>query len=359
VLAKIVPLRIPPLAAKAARLRYVSCSEQGIRRVRRGRSFVYFLPNGAQLRDERELTRIRALALPPAWKNVWICLDPRGHLQATGIDARGRKQYRYDARWRSVRDEAKFHELLDLAELLPVLRRRVARDLTLPGLPRDKVLAAIVSIMERTQLRVGNDRYTQQNGSYGLTTLLDRHARIRGSRLELCFRGKGGKARRVELVDERLSRIVRRCRDLPGQRLFQYIDERGGRRWITSSDVNEYLQRVTGAELTAKIFRTWKATLLAANTLESAAVAASARESKRIVNETLGLVAEQLGNTPAICRKSYVDPRVFDAYLSGSLGSTMARARRRHGLTLAECRLVSLLERALRERKAARERNAA
>lgn len=351
--AKVVQLRVPSLAAKAAHLRYVSCSEAGIRRVRRGRGFVYYLPNGAVLRDEKCLARIRSLALPPAWKDVWICLDPRGHLQATGIDARGRKQYRYDARWRSVRDEAKFHELIAFAELLPLLRRRVVRDLELPGLPRDKVIAAIVAIMERTTLRVGNDRYVEQNGSYGLTTLLDRHARIRGRRLELCFRGKGGKARRVELVDERLSRIVKRCRDLPGQRLFQYIDERGRRRWVGSADVNEYLKRVTGAELSAKIFRTWTATLLAANALESATTAASQREGKRIVNETLSLVAEQLGNTPAICRKSYVDPRVFAAYLSGTIANTMARARRRHGLTLAECRLVSLLERATAAREAA------
>lgn len=339
-------LRLPPLAAKAARLRYVSCSEQGIRRMRRGKSFVYYLPNGAQLRDEKQLARIRSLALPPAWKDVWICLDPRGHLQATGIDARGRKQYRYDARWRSVRDEAKFHELIDFAEILPLLRRRVARDLALPGLPRDKVIAAIVAIMERTQLRVGNDRYVEQNGSYGLTTLLDRHARVRGRRLELCFRGKGGKSRRVELVDEKLSSVVKRCRDLPGQRLFQYTDERGGRRWVNSSDVNEYLKRVTGAELSAKIFRTWTATLLAANALETAAAAVSVREGKRIINETLTLVAEQLGNTPAICRKSYVDPRVFEAYAAGTLPGAMARARRRPGLSMPESRLLSLLERA-------------
>lgn len=353
VTANVVQLRVPPLAAKAARLRYVSCSEQGIRRVRRGKSFVYYLPNGAQLRDEKQLARIRSLALPPAWKDVWICLDPRGHLQATGIDARGRKQYRYDARWRSVRDEAKFHELLDFAGFLPLLRRRVSRDLALPGLPRDKVIAAIVAIMERTQLRVGNDRYAEQNGSYGLTTLLDRHARIRGHRLELCFRGKGGKPRRVELVDERLSGVVKRCRDLPGQRLFQYTDERGRQRWIVSSDVNEYLKRVTGAELSAKIFRTWTATLLAAHTLDSAAAPASVREGKRSINATLSRVADQLGNTPAICRKSYVDPRIFEAYVGGTLASAMARARRRAGLTMSESRLVSLLERAAGAQKRA------
>lgn len=330
-------------AAKSAGLRYVTCSEPGIVRVRRGKGFVYLLPNGKPVRQASELTRLRKLALPPAWRNVWICQDPRGHLLATGIDARGRKQYRYHPHWRTVRDEAKYDDLLAFAESLPRLRRRLRHDLARPTLDRDKVLATVVSVMARTAVRVGSDRYVASNGSYGLTTLLDRHAHIGGGRVEFRFRGKGGKPYRASIADRRLAAIVKRCRDIPGQRLFQYVDEHDEYQAITSSDVNDYLKRVTGIDVTAKTFRTWSATLLAASKLRALPVAGSATAQKRQVNTVLEEVAGHLGNTRAICRKSYVDPRVIDSYLIGKLSSCSSRSMRRAGLTQEECQLVAIL----------------
>jgi DNA topoisomerase-1 len=321
----------------------VSSAEPGILRVARGRKFVYRLPNGAIVRDARQLERIRKLAIPPAWRDVWICLDAHGHLQATGIDARGRKQYRYHVRWRSVRDQQKYHELLAFAEQLPRLRRRLQRDLTQTKLDKNKVLATVVSVMARTGIRVGNDRYVEANDSYGITTLLDRHARIERGTIQFSFRGKGGKPYRAAIRDRKLAAIVKRCRDIPGQRLFQYLDGRGRYQPITSSDVNEYLKRVTATEVTAKTFRTWAATLIAASELRAEPIAKSPTAIKRQINRVLCTVADALGNTPAICRKSYVDPRVVSAFELGVLHADMEACERRTGLTSTECALVALL----------------
>lgn len=334
--------------ARAAKLRYVSCGEAGIARVAKGKGFVYRLPDGKLLRDPAQLERIRRLALPPAWTHVWICLEPHGHLQATGYDARGRKQYRYDQRWRAARDELKYHDLLALAEHLPELRRHVARDMAAPGLPREKVLATVVALLAQTGVRVGNDRYREANGSFGLTTLLDRHVRVSRRSLVLSFRGKGGKAYRARLQDPRLARVVKSCRDVPGQRLFQYVDAHGERQSIGSGDVNEYLRLASGARITAKSFRTWIASVMALQELRSVAPAATLRARKSQLNSALCRVAEQLGNTVAICRKSYVHPGLIEAFLAGKLPerarSSRARVPRAR-LRPAERDLVDALQR--------------
>lgn len=329
-------------SATRARLRYVSCADAGITRVRAGKGFAYRLPNGKRLTSTAELERIRKLALPPAWTNVWICADRQGHLQATGFDARGRKQYRYDSRWRRVRDQLKYGDLRELAVCLPKLRHRLARDLNAPKLGRDKVLATLVALMMRTGVRVGNERYREENGSYGLTTLLDRHALVGKQAVQFAFRGKGGKPYRVTVRDAKLARIVKRCRDIPGQRLFQYQDSRGEYRSITSGDVNRYVQRLSGALFTAKTFRTWVASVLALSELRLAESAGSATARKRQLNEALRRVADQLHNTLAICRKSYVHPALVEAFLEGALPP--ATRSRRAGLTLPESDLVSVLE---------------
>jgi DNA topoisomerase-1 len=330
-------------AARRAGLLYVSCSEPGIRRIRKGKGFVYRLPNGQPLRSASELERIRRLAIPPAWNDVWICVSPRGHLLATGVDARGRKQYRYHPQWRTVRDQAKYDDLIAFGHRLPQLRRRLARDLAEPGLRRDKVLATVVSVMERTAARIGNERYRADNGSFGLTTLLDRHASFARGKVEFAFKGKGGKPYRASVADVRLASIVKRCRELPGQRLFQYVSAQGTYRSISSSDVNAYLKRAIGLDVTAKTFRTWTATLLAMRQLGALSAAGSQAELKRQINGVLAVVAEELGNTPAICRKSHVDPRVFDAYVASKL-ERCSKAPRKSGLSAEECRLLSILE---------------
>jgi DNA topoisomerase-1 len=323
-------------------------------RVKRGQGFVYRLPDGKLLKGHAELERIRKLALPPAWRDVWICRSERGHLQATGIDARGRKQYRYHPRWRAVRDEAKYNDLLAFGDRLPQLRRHLARHLAEPGLSRDKVLATVVSVMERTAVRIGNDRYVTDNGSFGLTTLLDRHAVIGRERVAFAFKGKGGKPYRATIADRRLASIVKRCRDIPGQRLFQYQDEAGNYQPVSSSDVNGYLRRVTGIDVTAKTFRTWTATLLAARHFGALTPGRTRAALKRQVNQVLALVAQELGNTPAICRKSYVDPRIIDAYSKDDLKRCGSSATRRAGLSAEECRLLAILESAAAtDRKAA------
>jgi DNA topoisomerase-1 len=333
-----------PHVARQAGLRYVSCSEPGIRRFKHGRGFIYRLPDGKRLRSPSELERIRKLALPPAWNNVWICSSSRGHLLATGIDARGRKQYRYHPHWRTVRDEAKYSDLANFGRKLPQLRRALDRDLALPGLRRDKVLATVVAVMERTAARIGNDRYSNDNGSYGLTTLLDRHARIAGGKVEFAFKGKGGKPYRARIADRRLASIVARCRDIPGQRLFQYLAPNGSYQTVSSSDVNGYLKRATGIDVTAKTFRTWTATLLATRELFALSPATTEAAIKRQVNAVLAIVAGELGNTPAICRKSYVDPRVVDAFVGERLPRAAARATRKAGLSAEECRLLAILD---------------
>lgn len=297
------------------------------------------------------MARIRALAIPPAWQNVWICATPDGHIQATGHDVRGRKQYRYHASWRVTRDQAKFHELVAFGHALPSLRSRVTRDLSEPGLNKRKVLATVVTLIQRTCIRVGNDEYASSNGSYGLTTLLDRHARIGPGGIEFRFRGKGGKEHAISVADRKLAAIVKRCRDIPGQRLFQYRNERGGYRAVSSTDVNRYLHELTGAPFTAKEFRTWTGTVHALLALVRGGPHLTSSAAKRAALEAITHVSSHLGNTPAICRKSYIHPAVFESHFSGELKALftaeLARARRqvRRGLTLEERAALACLER--------------
>lgn len=305
-------------AARAAGLRYVNEDDKGISRRRQGRGFSYRDPDGRIVRDAARLRRIRSLAIPPAWSEVWICPDERGHIQATGRDARGRKQYRYHPVWREVRDEAKFERTIAFAEALPRLRQRVEVDLSLRGLPRAKVLAAVVRLLEMTLLRVGNEEYARQNRSFGLTTLRDRHAAIQGSRFKLNFRGKGGKRHEVGLSDRRLARIVRQCQEVPGQHLFQYIDDDGQPQGIDSDDVNEYLREAMGREFSAKDFRTWAGTVLAAQALQALNEETDGAPRSSLVRAVED-VARRLGNTPAVCRRCYIHPAVIDAHIDGSL----------------------------------------
>lgn len=337
--------------AQRASLRYVCCSDEGIRRVKRGKGFGYVLPNGRRLTNAAELERIRKLALPPAWRDVWICLQRHGHLQATGFDARGRKQYRYAQRWRSARDDVKFHDLLDFASELPRLRQRLKRDLATSALTRDKVLATVVSLMAQTGARVGSERYVAENGSFGLTTLRDRHAKITSGTVQFSFRGKGGKPYRAAVRNHTLARIVRSCRDIPGQRLFQYVDPAGDYQAIGSGDVNRYVQRLSGAHFTAKTFRTWLASVLMLAELRACKAAETSAARKRQLNLALANVAAQLGNTPAICRKSYVHPGLLEPFVDGELAAP-SKARRA-GLTAQESDLVAVLESVHRVRAAA------
>jgi len=338
--------------ARQARLRYVCCADAGIHRIKRGRGFVYRGPDGKLLTSPEALQRIRQLALPPAWRDVWICPDATGHLQATGVDAKGRKQYRYATRWRAARDAVKYHELLEFSGKLPGMRERLRREIRSTGLHRDKVLAALVLLMAQTGVRIGNDRYHVQNGSFGLTTLLDRHAKIRHGVVQLAFKGKGGKPYRTTVRDRELARIVKRCRDIPGQRLFQYLDVAGAKQWVGSSDVNQYVQRLSGSTFTAKTFRTWVASVDALAQLRQMEPAATVRQRKRQLNAALTLVAERLGNTLAICRKSYVHPYVMQAFLDDELPP---RAKsNRPGLSVEERDLTGLLEGLSRKRSGPR-----
>lgn len=312
-------------AASDAGLRYVTDRTPGIRRERAGGSFRYYAPGGREITGEAELRRIRSLAIPPAYTGVWICPDPRGHIQATGRDAKGRKQYRYHPRWREVRDETKYHRTIAFGQALPRIRARVEEDLRRPGLPREKMLAAVVRLLEITLIRVGNDEYARANRSFGLATLRDRHVQIDGSEVRFRFRGKSGKFHTITLRDRRLANIVRRSRDLPGQELFQYLDDAGAVQDIGADDVNEYLRAIAGEEFTAKDFRTWAGTVLAAQTLRSIGVADTQTETRRRVKEAIEEVAARLGNTPTICRACYVHPVVLDAYLDGSLVERLAQ----------------------------------
>lgn len=315
-----------PAAARAASLRYVSLDESGIVRRGAGKSFFYADAKGKRITDDSTLSRIAKLGIPPAWDRVWICKTDDGHVQCTGFDVRGRKQYRYHARWRDVRDGAKYDEALRFGEALPKLRSRIARDLGCETLSRNAVIAAALRMMDRTHIRVGNDRYTEQNKSYGLTTLLAKHARISGTTIELNFRGKSGKDRHAKVQDEKLTKILRRCREIPGQRLFHYRDGNGDVHSITSGCVNDYIFEATGARFTAKEFRTWTATVEAANLLFGSEPATSRAHGKKIVKDAIERVANELGNTHAICKKCYVHPAIVDAYLSGSLHAQMRRA---------------------------------
>lgn len=313
----------PRDSAKAAGLRYVRDDSPGIRRVRAGKGFAYVDAAGRPIKDEATRQRIRSLAIPPAWTDVWVCPHPDGHLQATGRDQRGRKQFRYHPRWREVRDETKYHRMIAFARALPRLRENVERDLRRPGLPRDKVLAAVVRLLETTLIRVGNDEYARSNHSFGLTTLQDRHAVIDGPRVTFRFRGKSGVTHEIDIEDRRLANIVKRCQDLPGQELFQYLDEAGRVCDVTSADVNDYLRRRAGADFTAKDFRTWAGTVLAARALKEFQAFDTRAQAKRNLVEAIETVARRLGNTRAVCRKCYVHPAVIDSYLDGTLVETL------------------------------------
>jgi DNA topoisomerase-1 len=331
---------LPPLAshetvydeARAAGLRYVSDDRPGITRKRSGQGFSYRATNGETIRDPEEIARINAIAIPPAWTQVWIGPNPRGHILATGRDARRRKQYRYHPEWRALRDATKFHRMAAFAGVLASIRARLADDLALRGLPREKVLAAVVSIIDRTLIRVGNEEYARENGSFGATTLRDEHAHFAHGDLLLSFRGKSGKQQEVAISDRRLARIVRRSQELPGEQLFEYLDETGAPHAIDSGDVNDYLREVAGEELTVKDFRTWGGSVLCHQLLLDAGSAEHVAEAKRIVVASVKLVAARLGNTPAVARASYIHPAIIEAYLDGELtGRTVPSAGAEEG----------------------------
>ena len=311
----------PPSASDAekAGLEYVNDGEPGLRRQRRGTGFTYLDSNGKTVRDPYALARIRSLAIPPAWTDVWICASENGHLQATGRDAKGRKQYRYHVDFTAIRDSAKYERLVEFAKALPAVREAIAKQMVLSGLPREKVLATIVHLLDSTLIRVGNDSYARDNASYGITTLRNSHVKVAGGELRFQFKGKSGKSWRVTMRDRRVAKIIRSCQELPGQHLFQYLDEAGNAFRITSTDVNEYLRTLTGCDVTAKDFRTWAGTVLAANLLQEIGRAESATAAKRQIRTALQQVAARLGNTVAICRKCYVHPSVLEAYAAGEL----------------------------------------
>jgi DNA topoisomerase I len=309
----------PVASARAAGLHYVSDLSPGLRRKRAGKGFVYLTSDGATVRDADTIRRIKRLAIPPAWSDVWISPDPQGHLQATGRDARRRKQYRYHVRWREVRNAVKYDRMLAFAEALPRIRAQTDRDLELPGMPRRKVLATVVRLLEETRIRVGNDEYRKENGSFGLTTLRDRQVSVVGSEVRFSFRGKSGKYHRVELDDRRLARIIKRILEIPGQELFQYVAEDAEVKAIESSDVNDYLREISAEDFTAKDFRTWAGTILAARYLREAVAAPNTRGAKREVVRAIARVADELGNTPAVSKAYYIHPAVITAYLAGAL----------------------------------------
>jgi DNA topoisomerase I len=302
-------------AAAEAGLRYVTDNTPGYRRKANGEHFKYLDTHGKPIRDEERLLRIKRLAIPPAWTDVWICPSPVGHIQATGRDARRRKQYRYHDRWRELRDENKFHRLAEFARELPKIRRRVAQDIRLPGLPRQKVLATVVRLLERTFIRIGNEEYARDNKSFGLTTIKNRHVKVKGDHLRFRFRGKSGRQHEVARTDRRIAKIVSKCQDLPGQDLFQYVSE-GEVRNVTSQDVNDYLREITNENFSAKDFRTWAGTVLAALALAAQSEFETKKQAKANLKTAICAVAKLLGNTPAICRKCYVHPAIVEAYLT-------------------------------------------
>jgi DNA topoisomerase-1 len=323
VVADVAQVTDPVLSARAAGLRYVNDNRPGIRRKRAGKHFSYVGTDGRPIRDPEELKRIKSLAIPPAWTDVWICPNPRGHIQATARDAKGRKQYRYHPRWREVRDETKYGRMVVFGQTLPKIRERTDHDLALPGLPRDKVLATIVRLLEATLIRVGNEEYARENGSFGLTTIRGEHVDVAGSTVKFQFRGKSGKDWTIDLRDRRLAKIVQRCQDLPGQTLFQYRDDDGEYQTVDSDDVNEYLREITGQDFTAKDFRTWAGTVLATLALQELEAFDSETQAKKNVVRAIESVAERLGNTPSVCRKCYVHPAVIEAYMDGSMLETL------------------------------------
>jgi DNA topoisomerase-1 len=345
--AKVFELSNPLHSAREAGLRYVSDTMSGIRRLRSGKGFLYKNGTDKRITDPKILQRIKALAIPPAWKDVWICPVPEGHLQATGRDARNRKQYRYHPRWKVVRDFAKFDRMVVFGETLPVIRDRVEKDLALPGLPRDKVLATIVRLLEITLIRVGNDEYAKQNGSYGLTTMRNHHVKIYGSTIQFRFKGKSGIVHNLGVKDRRLARIIQKCQEIPGYELFQYLDENGQPVDVDSSDVNDYLRRISGHDFTAKDFRTWAATVLAGMALKIQSDSSEQQKrTKKQMNEAIASVAQLLGNTPSVCRKSYIHPGVLDGYMEGTLQRAWESFSEKdaiQGLAEEECAVLSFL----------------
>ena len=341
--------------ARSAGLHYVDDRRPGISRVKDHKKFRYRGPDGRPVRDGEALSRIRSLAVPPAWREVWICPDSEGHVQATGRDARGRKQYRYHPRWREVRDGNKYERMIAFGRALPLIRQRVEKDLTLPGLPREKILATVVRLLEVTLIRVGNEEYAKHNDSFGLATMRNRHVKVNGSALRFQFRGKSGVLHAVDLRDRRLARIVRRSRELPGYELFQYVDDDGERRAIDAADVNTYLKSIAGDEFTAKDFRTWAGTVLAARALHELRTFDSQAQAKRNVLRAVETVAKRLGNTRAVCRKCYIHPEVVNAYFDGTLATSLNRRTGRelrsnlHDLSPEEAAVLALLHRSLEQ----------
>lgn len=340
-------------AAEEAGLTYVSDEMPGIRRRRSGTGFSYRDPKGRLIKDERMLKRIRALAIPPAYADVWICPDPNGHIQATGRDARGRKQYRYHPRWREVRDSNKYEHVLDFARGLPALRAKIDEDMSRRGLPREKVLATVVHLLETTLIRVGNEDYARHNDSYGLTTLRDRHVQVNGGALRFHFNGKSGKTWNLQIRDRRVAKIVRSCQELPGQDLFRYRGEDGELHSVTSADVNDYLRETTGKDVTAKDFRTWAGTVLTAMALREFEAFETAAKAKKNMRSAIERVAARLGNTPTICRKCYVHPEILNAYVEGTLLQEIRQdvetelCKRAAGLKPEEAVVLALLQRRL------------
>jgi DNA topoisomerase-1 len=343
----------PTQSAKAAGLRYVTSEMPGFGRKRAGKRFIYVDAHGRGIRDPRVIKRINSLAIPPAWTDVWICPIENGHLQATGRDARGRKQHRYHPKWREVRDETKYARMMAFAKALPKIRARVAKDLKLWGLPRNKVLATVVKLLELSLIRVGNEEYANSNRSYGLTTMQDRHAKVNGSKVQFKFRGKSGKDHAIDVNSAFLAKIVKQCQDLPGQELFQYVDDNGKTQDVKSEDVNAYLHEIVGGDYTAKDFRTWSGTVLAAMALSEVNEYDTRAQAKKNIKQAIERVAERLGNTPTICRKCYIHPAVIDSYLDGAtLNVVRQRAaqlrERGRKLRPEEASVLTLLEKRLK-----------
>ncbi|HEX3244194.1 MAG TPA: DNA topoisomerase IB [Chloroflexota bacterium] len=327
--------------AESMGLHYVSDREPGIRRLRHRSSFRYVDAEGQPVRDERTLQRIRSLVIPPAWTDVWICSSSRGHIQATGVDARGRKQYRYHDRWREVRDSEKFGHLAAFGRALPAIRAQVQVDIARPGLPRERVIAAVVELLDQSLIRIGNELYARENKSFGLTSFRNRHLTLTGTEIRFQFRGKSGAEHAVKLRDRRVAAVIKRCQELPGQHLFQYLDDEGQRRTIRSEDVNAYLRSITDADVTAKDFRTWWGTVIAAVYLRELGPADSERALKANLKLATEAAAKALGNTIAVCRKCYIHPAIVEAYERGEM---IGRRHRRNGMRPEEAAVLWMLE---------------
>ena len=340
----------PELSAKAAGLVYVHHDKPGISRKRKGKAFHYFDVKGTRITDDETVQRINKLAIPPGYKDVWICPNPLGHIQAVGTDDRGRTQYRYHPKWREVRDEAKYHRMLDFGKALPKIRKRIDHDLKLPGLPREKVIATVVKLLETTLIRVGNEEYAKTNQHYGLTTIENQHVEVHGKHIHFEFRGKSGVDHAIDIDDKRLADVIHQCQELPEQELFEYVDHDGGRHHVGSHDVNAYIHEVTGEHFTAKDFRTWAGTTLAAMALQEFEAFDSEAQAKKNVLKAIESVAAKLGNTRTVCRKCYVHPAVVDLYMEGTLAQSLKQRleeklkRSLHSLKPEEAAVMALLE---------------